>query len=139
MSTLTLGGRGEESAALYLEKNGYRIIGRGVRLGHLEIDIIAEDGVHLVFAEVKTRRAYPDHPSRFGRPADAVDARKRAHLTDAVRLWKKRHPGEYDALIPNIDIIEVYADPTANPYRVLEIRHFRNAVNGMKGVSHASL
>ena len=139
MSTLTLGGRGEESAALYLEKNGCRIIGRGVRLGHLEIDIIAENGTHLIFAEVKTRRAYPGQPSRFGRPADAVDAQKRAHLTAAVKLWKRSHPGEYDTLIPNIDIIEVYADPASELYRVLEIRHFRNAVNGMKGAPHASL
>jgi len=133
MSTRTLGSRGEESAALYLTKQGCTILGRNVRLGHLEIDIIASDGTHLIFAEVKTRRCLPDVRSRFGRPADAVDARKRAHLTDAVRLWRKRFPGEYDSLIPNIDIIEVYADPASAQYRVLEIRRYRNAVNGMKG------
>ena len=133
MSTRTLGNRGEESAALYLQQHGYEILGRNVRVGHWEVDILAKSDTHLVFAEVKTRRSYPGAPSKFGRPADAVDARKKECLISAVYTWRKQHSGEYDTLIPNIDILEVYIDPSSETYRVLEIRHYRNAVGGRKG------
>ena len=131
MSTRSLGRMGEESAALYLAENGYTVLARNAYLGHPEIDIVARNDTHLIFAEVKTRRTRPGVQSRYGRPADAVDAAKRAHLMQAVQLWLKQNRGAYDGLIPNIDIIEVYIDPSAAEYRVLEIRHYRNAVNGL--------
>ena len=132
MSTRSRGTAGEESAAQYLNAHGFTVLGRNVYVGHLEIDILAKDATHLIFAEVKTRRQYPGTATRFGRPADAVDARKRQNLITAVYTFLRDHPGEYDGLIPNIDIIEVYLDPApAAAYRVLDIRHFRNAVNGM--------
>ena len=53
-----LGRRGEEQAASYIEEQGYTIIGRNVRLGRYEIDIIAVEAKVLVFIEVKTRRTY---------------------------------------------------------------------------------
>ncbi len=132
MSTRSRGTAGEESAAQYLTAHGFTVLGRNVYVGHLEIDILAQDDTHLIFAEVKTRRQYPGAGTRFGRPADSVDAKKRARLTLAVQSFLREHPGEYDGLIPNIDIIEVYLDPSPTAaYRVLDIRHFRNAVNGM--------
>lgn len=133
MSTKTLGHMGEESAALYLMNHGYKILGRNVYIGHDEIDIIAKNDTHLVFAEVKTRRARPGINGRYGRPADAVNRQKQACLMRAARQYLHDHAGEYPSLIPNIDVIEVYADPTSDTYHVLEIRHFKNAVNGMRG------
>ncbi len=130
MSTRSLGRMGEESAALYLAEHGCTVLARNAYLGHLEVDIIARSDTHLIFAEVKTRRARPGVRSRYGRPADAVDMTKRMRLMQAVQLWRRQNPGVYDALIPNIDIIEVYIDPSCAEYRVLEIRHYRNAVNG---------
>lgn len=135
MSTKTLGNMGEESAALYLEKNGYTILARNLHIGHLEIDIIAKNDTHLVFAEVKTRRAYPGVATKYGRPADAVNSKKQTHLMNAVRQYLYAHRSEYEELIPNIDVMEVYVDPASEVYRVLEIRHFKNAVNGMRGAS----
>jgi putative endonuclease len=132
MSTRSRGTAGEESAAQYLTAHGFTVLGRNVYVGHLEIDILARDDSHLIFAEVKTRRQYPGTDTRFGRPADSVDAKKRARLMLAVQSFLREHPDEYAGLIPNIDIIEVYLDPSpAAVYRVLDIRHFRNAVNGM--------
>lgn len=133
MSTKTLGRMGEESAALYLVKNGYEILGRNVYIGHYEMDIIAKNDTHLIFAEVKTRRARPGIHTGYGRPADAVDRRKQDCLMRAARLYLHAHASEYPTLIPNIDVIEVYADPQSDIYHVLEIRHFKNAVNGMRG------
>jgi putative endonuclease len=49
-------GRWAESvAALYLRCKGYRILGRRVRTGAGEIDIVARTGDTLVFVEVKMR------------------------------------------------------------------------------------
>jgi len=50
-----LGRKGEEIAAEYLKKKGFRIKHTNWRYIHYEIDIIAEDGGILVVAEVKTR------------------------------------------------------------------------------------
>jgi len=64
MGKSEVGKIGEEKAARYLKKQGYKILGRnwknsfGYRLG--EIDIIAKDKKEIVFVEVKTRVA-DDH------------------------------------------------------------------------------
>ena len=47
---------GEDAAAEFLERNGYTVKGRNVRLGRHELDIIAEDDEYLVFVEVKYRK-----------------------------------------------------------------------------------
>jgi len=133
VSTRSRGNAGEESAVLYLKAHGFTVLQRNLYVGHYEIDILAKDDTHLIFAEVKTRRQYPGTASRFGRPADGVDARKRSCLIEAVQAFLRAHSGEYADLIPNIDIIEVYLDPSPDAvHRVLDIRHFRNAVNGMR-------
>jgi len=43
------GTRGEDLAAAYLERSGYRIIERNYRFERGEIDLIARDGDELVF------------------------------------------------------------------------------------------
>ena len=130
MSTRSLERMGEESAALYLRQDGFTVLARNTYLGHPEIDIIAVNDTHLIFAEVKTRRVRPDVSSRYGRPADAVNAAKRQHLRKAAQLWLRENRDAYGDRIPHIDIIEVYVDPFSSEYRVLDIRHYRNAVSG---------
>ncbi len=53
----TIGARGEQLAAEYLQEHGYLIRTRNWHCHAGEIDIIAEDNQVLVFVEVKTRRA----------------------------------------------------------------------------------
>lgn len=50
-----LGEKGEELAADYLKKAGYKILFRNWKWGKHEIDIIAENKEFIVFVEVKTR------------------------------------------------------------------------------------
>lgn len=52
-----LGRLGEDVAADYLVKRGYKIICRNWRHRHKEVDVVAMDGDVLVFVEVKTRSA----------------------------------------------------------------------------------
>lgn len=125
MDKRSFGRIGEESAALYLERLGYHIIGRNVYVGHAEIDIIAENDDYIIFAEVKTRRQYPDVPSPYGTPAEAVDSKKQKLLTAAADRYILEHSSDK---IPRIDVLEVYVSPASENYRVIEIRHFPNAV-----------
>jgi putative endonuclease len=75
----SLGLRGEEAAARHLAAIGYRVLGRNVRAGDVEADIVAlapDGGVAVV--EVKARTG-PWHPE------DRVDAVKRDRMVRAAR------------------------------------------------------
>ena len=125
MDTKTLGISGETTAAAYLESRGFRILHRNLHIGHAEIDLVAENDIFLVFAEVKTRRQIPGSSAPFGTPAEAVDAKKQAILVRAAEAYLAEHaPDKFF----RIDVIEIYADPKVPDYRVLDVRHFENAV-----------
>lgn len=53
-NTKKVGNSGEDKAVEYLKTNGYKIVARNWQIRGGEIDIIAEQGEVLVFAEVKT-------------------------------------------------------------------------------------
>lgn len=76
------GRRQEKLAALFLESQGFEIIGRNWRSGRKEIDLIAKKDRLLVFVEVKSSRT-----SRFGHPSERVDRKKIANLTEAARQF----------------------------------------------------
>lgn len=77
------GDRGEREAARYLRRQGMKILHRGYRTGHGEIDLIALDGNVVVFVEVKARRQ--------GSPAEAVTPEKQRRLTLAALHFLKKH------------------------------------------------
>jgi putative endonuclease len=68
-----------------LVRDGYSIIARNARLGHLEIDIIARRGALMVFCEVRARRN-----TRWMTPAQSVDASKVRRIRQAAAIWLKR-------------------------------------------------
>jgi|UPI000366BE43 putative endonuclease len=78
------GQRGEEAACRYLMRQGYRIIARNVRVGPGEIDIIAEYGDVLVFAEVKAHR-------QREQSLRAVHANKQYRIVRAASGWLAKH------------------------------------------------
>jgi len=82
-----LGAEGERRAADHLAARGYRIIGRNVRAGGVEMDLIARRGPLVVFVEVKTRRT-----RGAGSGEDAVDARKRVRLVRGATAWMCKRP-----------------------------------------------
>ncbi len=125
MDAKTLGKYGEETAAQYLETRGFVLLGQNLRIGHAEIDLVAENEAYLVFVEVKTRRLVPGQSGFYGTPAEAVDAKKQAVLTSAAETYLREHGSEK---FFRIDVIEVYVDPNSDVYRVLDVRHLENAV-----------
>ncbi len=50
------GSRGEDAAARFLEKEGFRVLGRNYRFAGGELDLIVEGPPGLVFVEVRTKR-----------------------------------------------------------------------------------
>ena len=83
-----LGAEGEARAATFLARRGYRIVGRNVRAGGVEVDLIVQRGGLIALVEVKTRRG-----SRLGPPELAVDGAKQARLVRAAAAWLREHPG----------------------------------------------
>jgi putative endonuclease len=81
------GARAEELCAELLRKAGLRVLARNWRCRHGEIDLVAEEGGTLVFAEVRYRS-----DERYGGAAESVTAAKRARLIAAARLYLMRRP-----------------------------------------------
>lgn len=102
--------QGEDAAATYLRKLGYKIIEKNFRKGYGEIDIIAlrasgqagflgKDET-LVFIEVKTRTSL-----EFGSPFEAITPWKVRTLVKTAQFYKLLHPNLPDLL--RIDAIAV--------------------------------
>ena len=123
----SLGKQGEDFAARYLKRLGYKIVGRHVDLRVGELDIIAvenstDDGRRpkqrtIVFVEVKTRT---DHDA--GTPAEAVDDLRQQRMTRAALAYLKSHGLlEYPA---RFDVIALTWPAGA---REPTLEHFQNA------------
>ena len=97
----TKGAWGEECAAAYLRRRGYRILARNYSCRFGEIDIIAADRHYVVFVEVKLRAS-----DRFVRAGAYVTPAKQARIRTAASLWLAEHETE---LQPRFDVIEIYA------------------------------
>lgn len=96
-ATNEAGARAEEVCAGFLRRAGLRIVARNWRCRHGEIDLVAEDGVTLVFAEVRLRRS-----ARFGGAAGSVTPAKRDRLRAAAGLYlagKRERFCRFDVLL----------------------------------------
>ena len=113
-----IGKYGEEIAANLLTQKRLKIRERNWQLGHLEMDIIAEDRNTIVFAEVKTRTTL------FGdkTPADYVDEAKKRHMVAAANAYMKYH--RIDKSV-RFDIIGILLHP--DTHEVQELTHYENA------------
>jgi putative endonuclease len=81
-----LGRRAELVVADELFARGFSVIGRNVRLGALELDVIARRGPLLVVVEVRVRGS-----GSWVGPFESVTRAKRARLLRAVdRFWRQR-------------------------------------------------
>lgn len=98
-----LGSEGENLAAAFLKKKGYRILARNYKTLIGEIDIIAKDGETTVFVEVKTRRS-----DMFGHPFESVNSRKRQKLKNLALFYLKKGGEELPVRFDVLSI--VYAD-----------------------------
>ena len=107
-----LGREGEDRAAQFLKKQGYKILERNYSTPQGEIDLIALHRGEVVFVEVKTRTN-----DAFGAPELAVNPRKQQRMVKAALgyiKYKKLHqvPCRFDVVAisaateKGIDVIE---------------------------------
>ncbi len=75
-----VGKSGEDAAVSWLEKQGYLVVARNVRVRGGELDAVLRCGAEWLFIEVKTRHAHNDsssphdiHPSQVRRLARMVE------------------------------------------------------------------
>jgi len=115
------GAWGEEMAASFLKKRGWRILARNVRPceqdRRCEIDLIARHGEGIVFVEVKTHAVRSPLASRLA----GINARKKRILLRACANWvmRNRWHGNF-----RFDVVEVYG--RADAARPPEIDHIEN-------------
>jgi putative endonuclease len=121
-----LGDDAETAVAQHLERAGWRILGRNVRAGRAEIDLVAVDPgppSALVLVEVRWRRA-----RGYGLPEETVTWRKRATLRAALgRLLEigRLPDGTLLPVLPyRIDLVAVEPDGRGGA----TIRHHRAAI-----------
>jgi putative endonuclease len=108
----------EAAAASYLVDRGWTLLGRNVRIGRGELDLIARRGGVLAFVEVKGRRS-----AACGSPEDAVDGRKRRQVARLSELWLAARPWALRGVSEvRFDVVAV--DATVHPP---EVRHLPGA------------
>ena len=77
-----LGEEGEKIAIRFLKSKGYIIHHTNWRMGHLEVDVIADNGQELVFVEVKTRSS-----EEYGKPEESVNLKKEMDLITSADVY----------------------------------------------------
>lgn len=110
------GRRGEELAAGYLQQKGYAIIERNWRCPVGELDVIAQDGLTLVFVEVRTRQG-----SRFGRAEESITPAKQARLIELAQTYLQEKTISPQAW--RIDVVAIQIEG-GRP----QVTHLENAV-----------
>ncbi|MCK5199587.1 MAG: YraN family protein [Spirochaetales bacterium] len=79
---IELGKKGEDIAAGFLEDSGYQILKRNYRIGHSDIDILAQDEEYLVFVEVRTKSK-----EDRGMPEDTLTVKKLRRMKNTAELY----------------------------------------------------
>jgi putative endonuclease len=110
------GSKGEDIACEFISSIGYEIVERNYQFGHGEIDIIAKDGVTLVFIEVKYRMNL-----EFGPPELSITKGKQNQIrkTASAYLWENNIKDQ----LSRIDVIAILQLDNQKP----EINHIINA------------
>ncbi|HET8936915.1 MAG TPA: YraN family protein [Polyangiales bacterium] len=87
-----LGRAAEDLIAKRLTAAGFSVVGRNVRVGRLELDLIAQRAGLIVFCEVRARAH-----DRFVAPAATMDPRKVARVKAAAAQWlRAERPARLD-------------------------------------------
>lgn len=102
-TTWELGQNGEELAADYLMKQGYRILHRNWNLHKgCELDIVATKDNQLHFIEVKTRSRVSDI---YGRPEQAINDAKLRNIVRAIYRYQNIYHLDMEMHIDAIGVV----------------------------------
>jgi putative endonuclease len=97
-----VGAIAEARAEAHLSGQGLSTIARNVRYRGGEIDLVMRDGLEWVFVEVRSRTR-----DAFGGAAASIDARKRARLALAARLFLLARFGQREWPACRFDVVAI--------------------------------
>ena len=108
------GNIGEEAAAKFLRRTGYKILERNYIMPEGEIDIICYKDKTFAFVEVKTRTEGKSHGFE-PRPAASVTPEKQQKIIKAAAYYRTgvRREGRM-----RFDVIEVILDSGGSPTKI---------------------
>ncbi len=123
-TTKQIGNLGEQKAVNYLRLHGYTVKERNYRVGHYEIDIIAQRWKDIAFIEVKTRTYRADELATAPPPGTAVKRDKQQFTRQAARQYLYEHPTKKK---PRMDVIEIWLveEPKKSHLKVAKLRHLK--------------
>lgn len=93
--------RYEQTAADFLQTQGFKILERNFRCPAGEIDVIAQEGEYLCFLEVKFRKE-----ENRGTPQEAVDKKKQRRISKAA-LYYLMKKGLADTTHCRFDVVAI--------------------------------
>lgn len=108
--------RAEALVAAWLEQQGYEIVATNLRLGALELDVVARKGPLVAVVEVRTRGS-----TALTTGIGSVTPQKRERIRRAgERLWQRRYRRDrsVDRLRFDVASVELDADPPRIEYVV---------------------
>lgn len=86
MNTTAIGKCAEQAAALYLQRQGYRVVDRNWRTRWCEIDLVAVKGDTVTLVEVKYRRR-----RQWGSGVEYISRAKHKQMSFAAEFWQACH------------------------------------------------
>jgi putative endonuclease len=112
MQRRELGDIGEAMASSFLIEKGMEMIGRQVKIGRGEIDLVVQDDGELVIVEVKTRQS-----NAFGNPEDSITQKKLRQLRSLGERYCKKSgwKGSW-----RIDIVAISLSNKAQPIHYIK-------------------
>jgi putative endonuclease len=110
-------GRGAELVVIeHLQRRGFVVMARNLRLGALELDVVARKDDLVVVVEVRTRG-----PGAMQGPFESIGGIKRVRLRRAVeRLWRRHLKAMRDVQRVRIDVAAVTFDEHGSSVEYVE-------------------
>lgn len=112
-----LGRQGEEIAARYLEKSGFKLLRKNYRCRLGEIDLITMDRDYLVFVEVRTKSS-----GEFGEGYESLLNKKKSKLRQVA--WHYLKAEGKAGMDCRFDVVSIRFDREGEVQR---IEHIENA------------
>ena len=110
------GGPAEDAVAARLISEGWQLLGRRVRVGKLEIDILARRRDVVACVEVRGRRI-----DALVTAIDSIDWKKRRSLAKGARtLWSRRFARDETVRVVRIDVATVTYGPEGAVIEIVE-------------------
>jgi len=116
MTSVPTGEAAESLVSAHLEKRGWQIVGRRVRVGKLEVDLLARHRDIVAVVEVRGRRIDALVPA-----LDTIDWQKQRNLARAARsLWSRRFAKDQTLRVIRIDVAAVTWTPEGGAVEIIE-------------------